>query len=62
MCEAFQAHFRDCFVCCPDLPVQDFRSYLADFPRLQEVEVASCEGLVTECELRDSLKQVGPNK
>ena len=43
-----------------DLPVQEFRSYLADFPHLQKA--ASCEGLVTECELCDLLKQVGLNK
>ena len=55
-------HFRDRFACCPDLPVQEFRSYSADFLCLQEAEAASCEGLVTECEVRDALKQVGLNK
>ena len=50
-----QAHFRDRFARCPDLPVQQFRS-------LGEAEAASCEGLVTECEVRDALKQVSLNK
>ncbi len=49
MCEAFRAHFRDRFARCPGLPVQEFCSYLADFPRLLEVEATSCEGLITEC-------------
>ena len=62
MRDAFRAHFRDRFARCPDLPLQEFRSYLADFPRLETAEVASCEGVVTECEVRDSLKQVGLNK
>ena len=62
MLGAFQAHFRDLFACCPDLPVQVFRSYLADFPRPREAEGASCESLVTECEVRDALKQVGLNR
>ena len=38
------------------------RSYLADFPRLGVAEAASCEGVVTECEVRHTLKQVGLNK
>ena len=54
---AFQTFAR-----CPDLPVQEFRSYLADLPRLQEAEAASCEGLVSECYVRNALKQVGLNK
>ena len=62
MREAFPVHFRDRFARCPDLPVQEFRSYLADFPRLQEAETASCEGFVTECEFCDALKQVSLNK
>ena len=53
---AFRVHFRDRFARCPDLPVQEFRSYLADFPHLQEAEAASCEGLFTECEICDALK------
>ena len=52
--EAFQTHFCDRFARCPDLQVQEFRSYLA--------EAASCEGVVTECEVRSALKQVGLNK
>ena len=57
--DAFRAHFRDRFACCPDLLLQEFRSYLADFLRL---EAASCEGVITECEICDALKQVGLNK
>ena len=60
--DAFWVHFRDRFACCPDLPLQEFRSYLADFPRLWAAEAASCEGVVTECEVHDALKQVGLNK
>ena len=30
--DAFRTHFRDRFARCPDLPLQEFRSYLADFP------------------------------
>ena len=62
MRDAFRAHFRDRFARCPDLPLWEFRSYLADFPRLGVAEAASCEGVVTECEVRDALKQVGLNK
>ena len=59
---AFRAHFRDRYGHCHDLPVQEFRSYLADFYRLGEAEAASCESLVTECEVQDAKKQVGLNK
>ena len=62
MREAFQAYFRDRFVHFPDLLVQEFRSYLAEFLCLREAEAASCEGLVTKCEVRDALKQAGLNK
>ena len=62
MRDAFQAHFRDHFARCPDLPLQEFRSYLANFPRLGAAEATSCEGVVTECEVRDAFKQVGLNK
>ena len=54
---AFQVHFHDCFALYPDLLVQEFHSYLADFPDLREVEVASYESLVTECEVCNVLKQ-----
>ena len=47
---------------CLNLPVQESHSYLADFPRLQEAEAASCEGLITECKVHDVLKQVSLNK
>ena len=60
--EAFWAHFRDRFAHCPDFLVQEFRNYLIDFPHLGATEAASCEGLVTECEVRNALKQVGLNK
>ena len=60
--DAFRAHFRDRFARCTDLPLREFRSYHADFPRLGAAEAASCEGVVTECEVRDALKQVGLNK
>ena len=59
MRDAFRAHFRDRFARCPDLPIREFRSYLADFSRLGVAEAASCEGVVTECEVRDALEQVG---
>ena len=60
--DAFRAHFRDRFARCTDLPLREFRSYLADFPRLGAAEAASCEGVVTECKVRDALEQVGLNK
>ena len=59
---AFRAYFRDRFTHSPDLSVQEVRSDLADLPHLQEAEAASCEGLVTEREVRDVLKQVGFNQ
>ena len=60
--DVFRVHFRDRFARCPDLPLQEFRRYLADLPRLGAAEAASCEGVVTECEVRDALKQVGLSK
>ena len=60
--DAFRAHFRDRFARCTDLLLREFHSHLADFPRLGAAEAASCEGVVTECEVRDALKQVGLNK
>ena len=60
--DAFWTHFRDRFARCPDLPLQVFRSYLADLLRLGAAEAASCEGVINECEVRDPLKQVGFNK
>ena len=62
ICDAFRAHFRDRFGRCPDLPLQEFRSYLADFPRLGTAEAACCEDVITEYEVGDALKQVGLNK
>ena len=54
--DSIAAHFRDRFARCIDLPLREFRSYLADFPRLEVAEAASCEGVLTECEVRDALK------
>ena len=62
MRDAFRAHFQDRFARCTDLPFREFRSYLADSPRLGAAEAASCDGVVTECKVRDALKQVGLNK
>ena len=59
--DAFRAHFRDRFARCPVLLLREFRSYLADFPLLGAIEVASCVGVITECEVRGALKQVGLN-
>ena len=46
--DAFRAHFWDRFGRCTDLPLREFRSYLADFPRLGAAEAASCEGVIAE--------------
>ena len=62
MRDAFRAHFRDRFARCPDLPLQEFHSHLTDFPRFSAAEAASCEGVVTEWEVRNALKQVTLNK
>ena len=62
MCDAFRVHFRDRFAHCLNLPLQEFRSYFADFRRLQEAEAAGCEDLFTECKVCDALKQVDLNK
>ena len=63
MRKAFRTHFRDRFARLPDLLVQEFCCYLTDFLHLhlQETGSSSCEGLVTEYEVRDALK-VGFNK
>ena len=60
--EAFQMHFHDCFSRLSYVPAQVFRSYLADFPCLQEAESVSCEDLLIECEVCDVLNQVNINK
>ena len=62
ICEAFRVHFRDVFARLPDLLVQDFRSYLADLARQQETKAANCEGIVTDSDVCDVLKQVGLSK
>ena len=56
---AFRVPFRDH---CSDLPGQEFCCYSADFSRLWKAETASCEDLVTECEVRDALMQVSFSK
>ena len=53
---------HDCFARCLDLPLQQFYSYLANFLCLGTAEVASCESVITECEVHDVLKQVSLNK
>ena len=35
--ETFQPHFSDHFTRCPDPPVKEFRSDLADFSEITEV-------------------------
>ena len=62
MCETFQVHFCDHFAHCSDLPVQELCNYLAGFRRLWEAKAASCEGVVTECEVCDVLKQIDLNE
>ena len=42
----------------PAVLISRFRSFEAEFLRLGTAEAASCEGVVTECEVRDALKQV----
>ena len=48
MRDAFRAHFRNRFARCPDHQLQEFRSHLADIPRLGAAEAASCEDVITE--------------
>ena len=62
MRDAFREQFRDPFARCPDLPLLEFRRYLADFLRFREAEAASREVVVTECKVCDALKQVSLNK
>ena len=62
ICDAFRAYFHDRFACCPYLLLQEFCSYLTNFPLLGAAEAASCEGVITECTIHDVLKQVGLNK
>ena len=37
-------------------------SLFSSFVTILPTEVAGCEGVITECEVRDALKQVGLNK
>ena len=62
MREAFRTHFRDFTACCPDFSVQEFPSYLADFPHFGKAESASPKGLLTESEVCDALNQVSLSK
>ena len=62
MHDSFRNHFRDRFARCPDLTVQEFRSYSVDFPCLREAEATNCEGLVAGFEVRDALTHVDLNK
>ena len=48
--------FRDRFARCTNVLLQEFRCYLAEFPRFGAAEAAACNGVVAECELRDELK------
>ena len=45
-------------IALPAVLISRFRSVAVIMP----TEAASCEGVVTECEIRDALKQVGLNK
>ena len=49
MREAFWVHFRDRFARYRELLVQEFCSYLVDFPCLGTAETPSCQDMVTEC-------------
>ena len=60
--DAFRMHSRDRFTRLPDLLVEQFSRYLANFPRLQSTEEASYEGKVTEYKISDVLKLVSLNK
>ena len=42
MYDAFRVYFRDLFARCPDLALQEFRSYLANIPRLGAMEAEMC--------------------
>ena len=57
MRDAVWAHFHVRFARCPDLPLQVFCSYLADFPRLGAAKEASCEGVVTGYEVCEAVKK-----
>ena len=49
-------------IALPAVLISRFRRLAAiipTFPRLGAAEAASCEGVITECEVRDALKQVG---
>ena len=62
MCEAFRRHFENRFTKEPGLRTDEFRSYLADFPRLSPTEAAGCEGEITESDVHSALKKVGRGK
>ena len=60
--DAFRVHFRDRFARCTDLLLREFRSYLADFPRLGAAEAASFEGVISECEVHDAVEAGRPQQ
>lgn len=59
LCEEFRRYFEGRFTKVPSLNIDEFRSYLADFPWLSPTEAASCEGEITEGEIYLALKKVG---
>ena len=59
MRDAFRTHFCDRFAYRTDLLPLEFRCYLVDF---RAKEAASCEDVVTECEVCNALNQVDHNK
>ena len=59
--EGFRGYFSDLFTPV-ELPTGEFSSYLADFPRISEKQAADCEGLVTEAEIYEAMRQCKPGK
>ena len=53
---------RTFVIALPTILISCFRSFAAISPTSPAPEAASCEGVVTECEVCDALKQVGLNK
>ena len=60
--DAFRAHFRDRFARCTDLPLRSFVAISPTSPALGRLKRLAARVWVTECEVRDALKQVGLNK
>ena len=57
VCNGFREFFADLFS-AEDLTVSNFDSYLAGSPCLDEATAASCEGVVTEEEVKIAMSQV----